>query len=92
LAAEGLVHCDAHEPGAKARVTPKRVELRERAHVRLLHDVLGIVVGRDDAPSDPEEPAVVPSREHADGRFVPAARTRHQHIVGLFPANDSVSV
>ena len=67
------MHGDARQPGREARAARELVEVLERAHVGVLHDVLGLVLVPEDGPRHAVEPLVVPANEHLEQRRLPRA-------------------
>jgi hypothetical protein len=57
--ADGTVEGDAIQPGVKGRGPPKRVELQERLHERILHDVERIVGRADDVDDRVIQPVLI---------------------------------
>src|SRR5581483_4286002 len=79
--AQGLVHGDAREPGGKARVAAKTVEMGESPDVGFLDDILGLCVVAQDAAGEPVQKAIVVLDDGADRRLI-AATGAGNEVVG----------
>ena len=76
-----LVESDPRQPGRQSCLAAERGEIRKRADVGLLYDVLGFRVVAQDRSRHAEEALVVPPDEDTDGLIVALSDELHERLV-----------